>query len=445
MSDGVWVWYVGFSCTSVSGLHCNGRGSSHVDDRSGATGITFSAVLCLLQSHSPDHFICENVFGLLVGDQHLAVVQALQECGRAQFGGYFVFMYATTPLEYGWPTSRRRLYFVGVRRSLLPLESSGVCSEEMYTSLDDFCSGVLTAFRTGFADVDPDTLLLSENSPLVRQSFRDHQTKLQNSQQPRKLNERLVQGGKRGVYRKGCPRQEGKWVGKHKVMAETRHHIVKARSNWIPEVHDNMFPHWRNLPLRDKDLLDFAGISFPDNRKLLINTSQTEYTAGSPIITPGGQYWIAWRSRMLLGCEALAFQCLYLEPVAFHDFDWKEQGLLQDLAGNAFHGLCVLESTLLLLCLRAHIDASATVVSSSIANSKDATADSCFFRVSANCLAVTRSRASSPNPPPRMPFPGRASDQLCFQASDLFLLPPPPTKTPPLPHLEFASAQRWTW
>eukprot|EP00969_Alexandrium_andersonii_P231271 10214080-Alexandrium_andersonii.AAC.1 len=68
-------------------------------------------------------------------------------------------------------------------------------------------------------------------------------------------------------------------------------------------------PEFLNLPDREKAMLEQYGISLPDPRKLILNTSQSSVLKGPlgvcPTLTPGGSYWIARRARQLLGKEAL--------------------------------------------------------------------------------------------------------------------------------------------
>ena len=46
----VQVWYIWFSCKTVSGLNASSpRSLNHIDARQGSTGITFSGTLVILQ------------------------------------------------------------------------------------------------------------------------------------------------------------------------------------------------------------------------------------------------------------------------------------------------------------------------------------------------------------------------------------------------------------
>ena len=95
----------GFVCRTVSRLN-RLRSTTSIADEAGETGETFAKVLDFLRVHKPFSFICENVTGLAEVD--------LCSDMLATFG-YAVKTFILNGLEYGFPASRSRVYFVGIR------------------------------------------------------------------------------------------------------------------------------------------------------------------------------------------------------------------------------------------------------------------------------------------------------------------------------------------
>ena len=100
--------------------------------------------------------------------------------------------------------------------------------------------------------------------------------------------------------------------------------------------------------MRNKDQLDQLGIKFPDDRRYVIEMSQSEaniYVASTGTITPQGTYWLAWKARTLHGVEPLHIQGIFIPEYAR---SWFSDKLLQDLAGNAFATQSCASATILL-------------------------------------------------------------------------------------------------
>ena len=74
-------WFVGFSCVSVSGLNHDQRSLTHIDDRTGATGVTFAGCMLILQLQRPRLFTCENVTGLAAGGAAFERNSGIQKAG----------------------------------------------------------------------------------------------------------------------------------------------------------------------------------------------------------------------------------------------------------------------------------------------------------------------------------------------------------------------------
>ena len=81
------VYYIGFSCKTVSGLASSHRTMNTIDDYLGTTGLTFSGLLSILECRQPRFLLAENVAGLTVGNQHVAVEEKLSAAGYVVFRG----------------------------------------------------------------------------------------------------------------------------------------------------------------------------------------------------------------------------------------------------------------------------------------------------------------------------------------------------------------------
>ena len=320
------VYYIGFSCKTVSGLASSHRTMNTIDDYLGTTGLTFSGLLSILECRQPRFLLAENVAGLTVGNQHVAVEEKLSAAG------YVVFSWQNTPLQFGVPQSRPRLWFLAIRVDLL--DTANVSQ----SSLCDLCKSMVDRLRVvgdsdEFSRVIPvEEFLFDDLDPLL---VRRHAADLA----------RLKEWRQADAAPTTC---DAKWRRKHSLMF-SRFGAPEAHvSGWDSSL-EVQVPQYPVMPYRDRELLRLAGINYPDKRCLLINTSQSELQAPpfhSPCMTPTGTYWIAMKHRWLEGPEALNLQALWLSPSLRAQFSSK---LLQDLAGNAFCGSCCLQATTLQL------------------------------------------------------------------------------------------------
>ena len=115
------------------------------------------------------------------------------------------------------------------------------------------------------------------------------------------------------------------------------------------------YPAFALLPAREQALLDRVQVGFPDSRKLVVATSQSEATVQegyANTIKPCGHYRLAHRARALLGIEAMHLQAFWLEddPTTAGD-----NALLQNLAGNAFNLTCVSSALLTAMAVTARM------------------------------------------------------------------------------------------
>ena len=138
-----------------------------------------------------------------------------------------------------------------------------------------------------------------------------------------------------------------KWVQKHEAWFGEL--SVTSVANWSPDLRAR-FPEHDLLTDRELELLDSTGIQWPEPRKVAIDLSQSKANMAPPgciaTLIPGNRTWLAWRGRLLRGCEAMALQGMPLPAHVRHTFS---SSFLMDLAGNAFSTPCVLAATLLQL------------------------------------------------------------------------------------------------
>ena len=104
--DEIRGWLIGFSCQTVSRLNADkGTASLAIEDCVGTTGITFQGVCLILDRKRPKFCILENVPGLQTNSQDKLVA------GIVRAKGYVVKIVLMSPLEFGFPQSRNRLWF----------------------------------------------------------------------------------------------------------------------------------------------------------------------------------------------------------------------------------------------------------------------------------------------------------------------------------------------
>ncbi len=125
------------------------------------------------------------------------------------------------------------------------------------------------------------------------------------------------------------------WRKKHDNLYQKPWTAMPSQSHWNDDF-GQCFPSYLLLPHRERELLDMLGIRFPDDRKLIINTAQSDASVGegfAPCINPGGAFWMAWQARQMHGKEAMALQDMWLSELAISMFRGK---FLHEFAGNAF-------------------------------------------------------------------------------------------------------------
>ena len=97
-----------------------------------------------------------------------------------------------------------------------------------------------------------------------------------------------------------------------------------------------MYPAYRRLPERSRQLLDAMDIKFPEVLPTIVRVDQSEPGVGVdqiPCTTPTGLYWCAHQCRALQGFELMRLQGFVMSEDVMDN--WSSN-FLQDLAGNSF-------------------------------------------------------------------------------------------------------------
>ena len=180
--------------------------------------------------------------GLLLTHQLNATLRELESACSV---GYVVLVYQTTPGTFGFPQTRNRLYFVGVRADLVG---------DANVTLEAFrlhAARVLGALRQDWALIPQDELLLPDAHSAVQRSLAVARAKLacrsSGSDSP-------------------AVAHVSKWVFKNKAMREKVWAAPGSQSHYNFEEHAHSCPQFPLMPNREKDLLDAMSVRFPDTR-----------------------------------------------------------------------------------------------------------------------------------------------------------------------------------
>ena len=286
------ILLIGFSCTSASRLNRTFEGD--VDDIGCQTGATLWAALLVIGQRRPRTFIAENVMGLCDDNMHLRIKQKFEGLG------YVVFLWEVCATQASLPQARWRLYFLGFEQSLV-------------AKVPDFTTLIHSTYAL-FMKSNPLTPLDAFLAPeCVEVSDGEDE-----DEEP--LRKRTRCGGK--------------WKEKHtRMFSDARVH--PSRTHWT-ELLSSLYPSYKNLPERTKQLLDLAGIQFPHPAPTCVSIDQTDvgvHTNVAPTITPSGVVWLGHRCRLMSGIEKLALQGIFVPSEATQRWG---NSLLADMAGNAF-------------------------------------------------------------------------------------------------------------
>ena len=319
---GLGILIVGFSCKGASTLNTAmlARTDVHniIDEMVSSTGLTFWATLLAVDRLRPKAFLLENVMGLLRNGAAESVAVAL----RAK--GYVVALLQLQPTYFGFPNTRPRLFFLGIRRDLCGLHPEAEVEQKLVDLVWK------QAERQVVLTIDE--VILSEEEPIIADMRQQMVEKLH---APTKASKKEI--------------TQAKWPSKHK-----RRKLVSASCKWQKETHGETFPEYGLLPARQQELLDVLGISHPDPTPTIVGISQTDVHVGGkdlcPTVTPTGDFWACHRARRLIGQECLHMQGIFLPPQVSPQFP---DVLLRNLAGNSFNTWNVTPCVLALLAVMA--------------------------------------------------------------------------------------------
>ena len=304
---GLGLLIVGFSCKGASSLNtvmlADKEVHNIIKEMVSTTGLTFWATLLAIDRLRPRCFILENVMGLLRNGAAESVAAAL----RAK--GYIVAMVNLTPALFGFPNSRPRLFFLGLRIDC--------CNRQSAARVERMITDAVWAQAENQQQLTVDDVILAEDSEIIKER-REKMTQALLAEKKRKAGEKVVMA---------------KWPSKHRKL-----NIVSPSCRWSAETHAEICPEYGLLPARQQEMLDHLGINFPDARPTVVGISQTNVSHGkencAPTITPTGDFWIAHRGRRLIGQECLNMQGIFLPQEVADTFS---DALLHDLAGNSFN------------------------------------------------------------------------------------------------------------
>ena len=111
-----------------------------------------------VKKNRPLVIILENVYGLLIGNQHLCVVQALE------VAGYVVVWWLLNPWDdSNWPHSRQRIYFLAFRKS--SCLAAGMTEAKVIRHATEVMQLLRAQPKSSY---DLDTILKTDDSILVQ-------------------------------------------------------------------------------------------------------------------------------------------------------------------------------------------------------------------------------------------------------------------------------------
>jgi site-specific DNA-cytosine methylase len=321
------LFIIGFVCKTVSALNADKNvAKAAILSSTTSTGSTFKAALLFMERAPPKCAILENVLGLMVNNQHLLVIDLLEDIG------FITVALSVNALDFGHPQSRPRLYFIAFRKS--SLDAAGVDAIQ----LSQMVREMYDAMQHAFVDLFPiNDVLTSEEDPHVQAIKAQALERVDQL-----LNLDVVGFRKRKVT---AVASTPKWVCKHKKLSE-----ACSRSAWRDGFVDR-FPEYMLLPDRCKDMLDHQKVQFPANEPIVLNISQSKVssTVGySSCVTPKAMLWLAERGRFANGHDFMALQAIHIS-----NYDAVGSVLsdsqLKDLAGNAFCAVNSLAAQILAL------------------------------------------------------------------------------------------------
>jgi len=368
----------GFPCTDASRL-CNSSSSvtnrSCIKDGSLRTGSVFKSIIRWVKRHGSEtqFIVLENVQALVtppraggqvVGPDNLTVAVRM----LSDEIGFFTKVFLLDPRLFGVPQSRSRLWLCAFRRSAL--ENSGL-TDDMAAEVASSVMGRLAGSKVH----DLQDYLLDACHPLIaaRHSDAEIQALLNDGDETGATvaaHGVLPLGHRTSTKRKAS--SSPSWLNKHlKLYSES------GKDWWRDAIPDagtfKCFPGLYALTEREFETLALSGVAdFPEKCDRTIDVSQSIGRGsisvnGVQAITPSGRKYLTKHCRILLGVESLRLQSLFFaDDRALKQFS---NGLLNDLAGNAFEASCCAASALVCCLVLSHGAAARQLARASIPGS----------------------------------------------------------------------------
>ena len=366
----------GFPCTAVSlqnMLAASEENRNCIANGSLATGSVFAVIKALaakqlercersVKSGRIVFLLLENVVNLAVKskDQLISNLEAL--IAAMEEAGWVVVAFHLSPMDFGVPASRPRLWLSVVPRIALAVAG--------YSNMEDFKADMhnLMERLVGFEVAPIDEYLLPQQSPLISEYMKQCTVKRE-VKEGNVLEAVLSADGiiTPSVLRKPQSRTAAssggtlKWHKKHE----------KAYNNsgrcWLSAMRfssDQLkaFPGLSALCDRQVEALDLAGVvTFPEAEartvELKHNLDRVRPSGVASCVLPGASMYLTHKCRLMHPWEALTLQGIDVDEHIVRQFSGN---LIQSLAGNAFETSCCLAT---LFCTMVILSPRCTTVS----------------------------------------------------------------------------------
>ena len=350
----------GFPCVDASPLNNNRSSSSNRSCLSTgglSTGSVFHGIWRYLRKRDRGslHFaMFENVPGLLVppkneNGQISGPSNADSACYMLSEIGLDTMVWQLCPRLFGVPQSRARLYFLAVDRQRL--KDLGLTTEGMMRLAGGYMNALVGSQLQDLA-----SYVLPEGHWLVQRYLLDCAGL--GARESDDWHELMTSGW--GLVRlpdKDAQQKQGvaAWPAQHMKLFNSWGKDWTS-SHGPSQSERQLHPGLRALSSRELEVLTLAGVRrYPEQDMRLVEVSQNAgrgsaaMSRSTTAMVPRGRYYVTNKCRLLVGVEQMRLQSLWFDLDTLAKFD---NGLLGDLAGNAFEVSCcsaVFFSALLLL------------------------------------------------------------------------------------------------
>ena len=326
--------FAGFPCQDVSSYNLRQDKGTTIRDSTARTGSTFRGLLKFLKRNGASHgfqsVLLENVMGLMTTPKDAAGNTIDPQTDGAYFSNLdhcvhlldkeigWTFCARLTPTMFGVPIQRERIYILGIPRELFV--GSGVSFAFARKVAREVLDAALVSSVRDLED-----FMLPETHPDIL-SMKDRASNLTKC-------------------RLGQPRSsKAGWPEVHAQLLEQ-----KGIPWWLSPIPEDRvlrdYPCLKLLNFRQLEILRLHSIPFPDTQGRTIDVSQgmsrcrVKSKTKAAIVTPASSIYLASRCRTACGREDLAFQCIHYGERQERLAEF-EDGLIRDLAGNAWETTC---------------------------------------------------------------------------------------------------------